>query len=327
MTHLLSRRAVLAATCIACSAVALPALAQDYPSRPVKVIVPVAPGGLTDILARQMVERLTQRLGQSFIVENRAGGGYVIGMQAAARAPADGYTLVLTNRGAMAVNPFLHKNLPYDPLKDFEPIALVAAFPLVLAVHPSLPVRSVPELLDYVRRRPGEVSFASSGNATSSHLAMELLQRQAGVKMMHIPYKGSGPAMQDLLGGSVQLSFDSLTVVMPQVQAGKLRALAIANPQRSPLMPQLPTVSEGGVKGFDMSGWYGLAAPAGTPKPIINRLQTEVMAMMNDPAFRNALMAKGIEPIGKDSTAFAALVRSDLQRWEQIVKDASLRIE
>ena len=301
--------------------------AQTYPNRPVKIVVPVAPGGVTDILARQMAERLTQKLGQAFVVENKAGGGYVVGMQTVAKAPADGYTLILTNRGAMAINPVLHKNLPYDPIKDFTPVALVASFPLVLVVHPSLPVNSVEELLAYSRRRPGELSFASSGNATSSHLAMELLMSQAGIRMTHVPYKGSGPALQDLIAGTVQLSFDSLTVVMPQVKAGRLRALAIANPQRSPLLPKLPSVSESTLKGFDMSGWYGLSAPAGTPPAITDRLQAEIVEMMRDRAFRTLLLNKGIEPIGEDAAAFGKLVAQESQRWGPLVKKAGIKLE
>lgn len=317
--------ALLAA--FACLAMPMSAAAQVYPSRPVRLVVPVAPGGTTDVLARVMAQHLQTRLGQPVVVENRAGGGYIVGMQAVAKAAPDGYTLILTSRGAMAVNPFLHETLAYDPAKDFTPIALVASFPLILVVNPSLPVRSVPELLAYLRKHPGEVNYGSAGNSSSSHLAMELLQHQAGVKLVHVPFKGGGLAMNNLLAGNISLAFDSLTSAMPHVQAGKLRAIAIANPQRSILAPQLPTVAEGGVRDFDMSGWYGLAAPAGTPQPVINRLTQDVVAMMADPAVREALTSKGIEPIGKDAEAFASLVRSDTRLWRRVVKEARIQAD
>lgn len=304
-----------------------PVSAQAYPNRPVKIVVPVAPGGTTDVLARVMAQRLQEKLGQPVVVENRAGGGYIVGMQAVAKAAPDGYTLILTNRGAMAVNPSLHKALPYDPVKDFTPIALVASFPLILVVNPSLPVRNVPELLAYLRQHPGEVNYGSAGNGSSSHLAMELLQHQAGVKMVHVAFRGGGPAMNDLLAGNVSLAFDSFASAMPHVQAGKLRALALANLQRSILAPELPTVAEGGVKNFDMSGWYGLAAPAGMPQAVINRLTRDIVAMMAEPAVREALTSKGIEPIGKDAAAFTSLVRSDTKLWSTVVKEARIQDE
>ena len=319
--------AVLAMAICSLVIIPRPAAAQAYPNRPVKIIVPVAPGGTTDVLARIMAQHLQPRIGQPVIVENRAGGGYIVGMQAASKAPPDGHTLILTARGAMAVNPHLHKSLPYDPAKDFAPIALVASFPLILVVNPSLPVQTLPELLAYARKNPGVLNYGSAGNGSSSHLAMELLQYQAGVKLMHVPFKGGSAAMNDLLAGNTSLAFDSLTSAMPHVRAGKLRAIAIANPQRSILAPQLPTVAEGGVKDFDMSGWYGLAAPAGTPEPVIRRLSHEVVAMMADPVVRNALTSKGIEPIGKDAVAFDRLVRSDTRLWSKVVKEARIRLD
>lgn len=299
------------------------AAAQAYPNRPVRIIVPVAAGGTTDVLARVIAQRLQERLKQAVIVENKPGGGYVLGTLAAAQSAPDGHTLVLTTRGSMVLNPLLHKKLPYDPAKDFVQVALAASFPLALVVHSSLPIHNVQEFIQYVRMRPGEVDYASAGNASSSHLAMELLQHQAKLKLVHVPYKGASPATTDMVSGIVKVGFDSLTSAMPHVKAGKLRAIAIASAERSILAPNLPTIAEGGVKAYDMSGWYGLAAPSGTPQTIVDLLSKEIVAMMADPVIRESLTSKGLEPIGKDASAAARVIREEVQVWTKVVRDTN----
>jgi tripartite-type tricarboxylate transporter receptor subunit TctC len=309
------------------SLTALPARAQeDYPSRPIRFIVPVAAGGLTDILTRVIGERLQERLGQPVVVDNKAGAGGIIGMEAAARAASDGYTLAMSYIGVAAVNPSLYKNLPYDPIRDFVPVSLVANFPMVLMVHPGVPVNSVSEFVSLLKAKPGELNYGSAGNATTSHLAMELFLRETGTKMVHVPYKGAAPAMTDLLAGRLAASFDSLTLALPQVKAGKIRALGIASRQPSALAPEIPTIAEEDVPGFEVTGWYGVLAPRGTPKPIVDKLSKEFAAIVNEPEMRAQLASRGIEPVGTDSDAFSQLLREETEKWRRVVNEADIHV-
>lgn len=312
---------------VALATPSLSAAQADYPNRPVRLIVPVAAGGLTDILARLLAERLSPRLGQPVVVENKPSAGGIVAMEYTAKSPPDGYTLVMGYPGALAVNQALYRTLPYDPVKSFAPVGLVAAWPLVLITHPSVPAANVKELLAHARARPGKLSYASGGNTTTGHLAMELLRSMTGTHMVHIPYRGAAPAMTDLIAGLVHLEFDSLALAMPQVKAGKVKALAISTRERSALAPQIPTLHESGVPGFDVSGWYGIVAPAGTPPPVVARLSRELIAVVNDPAVREQLAARGLEPIGKGSEEFVRFLEAEADKWGRLVRERNISIE
>ena len=300
---------------------------SDYPSKPVRFVVPVAAGGLTDILTRMLAQRLQQRLGQPVPVDNKPGAGGIIGMENAARSPADGYTLVMSYIGVAAVNPWIYPNLSYNPIKDFEPISFVANFPMVLAVHPSVPANSVQEFVALLKRQPGALNYGSAGNATTSHLAMALFLRETGTTANHIPYKGAAPAMNDLLAGQISAVFDSLTLVLPQIRSGRLRALGIASSQRTSLAPDLPTISESGVSGFEVTGWYGVLAPAGVPKAIIDRLSREFRNIVADPEMRREMASRGIEATGSDTAAFGKLLRDENEKWRKVVLEANIKAD
>ncbi|MGD9942163.1 MAG: Bug family tripartite tricarboxylate transporter substrate binding protein [Burkholderiaceae bacterium] len=302
-------------------------LASDYPNRPVKLVVPVAAGGLTDILARMLGQRLGERLGQPVVVENRPGAGGIPAMDYTAKAAPDGYTLVMGYPGALAVNQALYKQLPYDPVRSFAPVSLVAAWPLVLVAHPSVPANSLQELLGLVKSQPRKLNYASGGNTTTGHLAMELMRSMTGADIVHVPYKGAAPAMNDLIAGIVHVAFDSLTLSMPQVKAGRIKVLAISTQQRSALAPQLPTVAESGVPGFDVSGWYGIVAPAGTPRPVVERLSRELIAIVNEPAIREQMAGRGIEAIGQDHAQFERFIASETEKWGKLVRERNIKVE
>ncbi len=301
--------------------------AQDYPTKPIRLVVPVAPGGLTDILTRLIGQRLQERLGQPVVVDNKPGAGGIVAMSFAAKAAPDGYTLIMGYLGALAVNQHIYKSLPYDPLKDFEPISLVAGFPVLLITHPSVPARNIREFIQLAKSKQGQMSYASGGNTTVSHLAMELFQRDAGIQMVHIPYKGAAPAMTDLIAGQVTVAFDTMTLVLPQVKAGKIRALAVASKERSSLAPEIPTIAESGIKGFEVTGWYGILAPARTPQSIVSKLSRELMAIVNEPAMREKLAERGIEPIGKDNVYFSSFIREEADKWQRVVRDSNIKVD
>ena len=326
MLNHLTRRAVLAAACA--FAVLGAAHAQDnYPSRPIRLVVPVAASGMTDIVARLLAQKLSERIGQPVIVDNRVGAGGNIGTEAVARAAPDGYTLLMAYPGPLVVNPSLYRNLGYDPVRDFAPVSLLASYPMALAVHPSLPVKNVAELVTLAKRSPKTLNYGSAGNATTSHLTMELFRREAGVEMVHVPYKGAAPALTDLIAGQLQLVFDSLTLIMPQHQNGRVRALAVTSKERSRAYPDLPTVAESGLKDFEVIGWYGILAPAGTPRPIVERLSREFTAVVNDPAVNKELTSRGLEPIGRDAAAFANLIRNERTVWHRVVTDSNIKVD
>ena len=316
-------RRILISIVLACAAFG--ATAQPYPSKPLRFIVPVAAGGLTDILTRLLATRLQERLGQSVVVDNRTGAGGIIGMEGAAKSPADGYTILMSYIGVAAVNPSLYKDLPYDTLRDFAPVSLVASFPMVLAVHPDVPAKTTKEFIDLAKARPGTLLYGSAGNATTSHLAMELFRREAGIDVSHVPYKGAAPALNDLMGGRLAAVFDSLTLIMPQAKAGRVRALGIASRERSKLAPEIPTISEAGVKDFEVTGWYGVLVPAATPRSAVERLEGEFNAIVREPAMRDQMLQRGIEPIGEGAGRFGQLLKSEIEKWRRVVQESKLK--
>jgi len=307
--------------------VPLPAHAQDFPSRPLRIVAPIAPGGLTDTLAREIAVRLGERLGQAMTVENRPGGGGVIGMQAAARAPADGHTLVLVYPGVAAVNPTLIPNLPYDVARDFIPVGGVGSFPFLLLAHPGLVARGPGELIELARRSSPTLAYGSAGNATGSHLATELWKRRAGIDLMHVPYKGEAPALADVVAGVVPLAMVTPSVALPMVRAGRARALGVSSAERSPVMPDVPTLAEAGLPGYEAVSWYGLLAPAGTPATAVARLERELAAVLADPAMRQKLESLGITPRPTTGAAFGRFVRDETERWRRLIQEAGIRAD
>ena len=302
------------------------AVAQSYPTKPVRLVVPYPPGGGSDTIARPLAAKLTESLGQQFIVENRGGAGGNIGMEAVARAAPDGHTLVFALTAQLAVNPSLYKKIPYDPVRDYEPITQLGTGAYLLVVHPSLPVKSVREFIALVRPRRGQITYASSGNGSGGHLAAELLNTMAGLKMLHVPYKGGGPALIDLLAGQVQVLFATHLSSAPHMQSGRLRALAVSTAKRATGL-DLPTIAEAGVPGYDSGVWYAVLAPAGTPREIVARLNTEIVRALKQPDLRSMLTNNSIEPIGSTPEQLAAYIRSEIKKYAKVVKDANIQID
>jgi tripartite-type tricarboxylate transporter receptor subunit TctC len=310
----------------------LPALvsaapAAEYPNRPIRLIVPFAPGGGNDTVARTVGQRLSTALGQPVVVENRAGAGGVLGAEVAAKAPADGYTLFLGGVGSQVINPSLHAHLPYDANKDFTPVTLLASAPLVLVAHPSVPAASVQQLIALARSKPGRLNYASNGNGSSSHLAALMFDAMTGVEMVHVPYKGLAPALTDLLSGQVQIMFSSVVAILPHIKAGKLKAIGVSGRKRLSLLPELPTIAEQGVSGYETSSWYGILVPAGTPKEIVARLSVDLNRVLKDPEVRRVLANDGADPVGGTPEEFAAYIRSETTRLGKLVKDAHIQID
>jgi len=301
--------------------------AQDYPRKPVRLIVPFAPGGGNDVVARAIAQNLGASLGQPVIVDNRAGAGGVVGAELAAKSSPDGYTLFLGGVGSHAVNPSLHAKLPYDPVRDFAPITLIASAPSVLVVHPSVPAHTIAQFTALAKANPGKLNYASNGNGSSAQLAAVLYESMAGVAMVHVPYKGLAPALVDLLSGEVQAMFSSVVAIVPHIRAGRLRALAVTGQRRSPLMPEVPTLDESGLPGYQAGSWYGMLAPAGTPRPIIVRLHDEIVRALAQPEVRERLAAEGAEVAGSTPEEFAAHIRSELARTGKLLRDAGIRLE
>lgn len=303
------------------------ASAQTYPSRPIRLVVPFPAGGTTDILAREVGQRLTLSFGQSVVIDNRPGAGGNIGSDLVAKSAPDGYTLLMGTVGTHAINPSLYARMPYDNVKDFAPVILVASVPNVLEVTPSLPVNSVRELIKLAKEKPGQINFASSGSGTSIHLSGELFKTMAGVDMTHIPYKGSAPAITDLIGGQVQVMFDNLPSSLPQIKAGKLRALAVTSVQRAPALPDVPTIAESGLPGFEATSWFGVLAPAGTPPAIIARLNADLGQWLQSPDAREKLLAQGALAAGGSPEAFAAHIRAETEKWARVVKASGAKVD
>jgi tripartite-type tricarboxylate transporter receptor subunit TctC len=298
---------------------------QTYPNQPIRIIVPFPPGGSVDPLARLVGQKLAENWGQQVVIDNRPGGNSIIGTQAAVKSKPDGYTLLYVT-GTHVINANLLAT-PYDAIKDFAPVATLITTELLLVVHPSLPVATLREFITYAKSRPGELNYASSGTATSIHLKTELFSLTAGVKMNHVPYKGAAPAVVDLIGGRVQLVFQVPMVVIPHANSGKLRAIAVSGAKRLTALPQVPTLTEAGLPGVDMSNWNGLLAPAGTPKDIIDKLNAEIARILALPDVRSSLLSQGNEPTISTSEQFAALIRSDLARTAKVINAASIKIE
>ena len=302
-------------------------LAQAYPSKPIRIVVPVATGGIADYYSRVIGAKLHEAWGQPVLVENRPGGGGNIGSDIVAKSPPDGYTLVMGFLGTHAVNPFLFAKMPYDPQRDFVAVAMVIEAEGLLAVHPSVPIHTVADLLAMARSQPGELSYASGGIGTASHLAGELFKSMTGTFMVHIPYKGNAPAITDLIGGQTQLTFATLPTVIPHVRAGKLRGVAVIGSSRSAAAPDLPTIAEAGVPGFSVNNWIGLFAPAGTPPEIVRRLNLEVMRIMQLPEIRRRMDVEGERHSPNTPDQFAGFVRAEAAKWGKVVKDAGLKAE
>lgn len=326
----LDRRDALA---VLAAAVAGPVLAQGaWPARPVTIVVPFAPGGTTDILARAIAPELSKALGQQFVVDNKAGAGGNVGAGIVAKAAPDGYTLLMGTVGTHGINRALYDKLPYDPIKDFAPITLVAGVPNVMVMNTekarSMGINSVRDFISYAKARPGKLNMASSGNGTSIHLAGELFKSQAGIYMVHFPYRGSGPALLDMVSGNMDVMFDNLPSSMPQIKAGKLKALAVTSRERSAALPEVPTIEEAaGFKGFDATSWFGLLAPAGTPADIVNRIQQEVAKALNVPAIKEKLLAQGAIPSGNSPAEFARHIDAEHRKWAQVVKVSGAKVD
>lgn len=299
--------------------------AANFPSKTITIIVPFSAGGTTDILARLVGTHLSKKFGQSVVVENRAGAGGNIGTAAVARAPADGYTLVMGTIGTHTINPSLYKNMPYDAIKDFAPITRVAMVPNLLVANKDAPFNTVPELIAYGKANPGKLSFGSSGNGTTLHLSGELFKLKTGVNMTHIPYKGSSPAVADLISGQIDMIFDNMPSAYPQVKNGRLKALGVTSANRDPLLPNTPAVKET-VPGFEVMSWFGLWAPAATPAPIVDKLNKEIVEIINKPEVQETIRAQGAMPKPETPKEFAAFINEETKKWADVVKDANVTI-
>jgi tripartite-type tricarboxylate transporter receptor subunit TctC len=319
-----TRRTLLA---LAAALISTGALAQAYPNKAIRVLVPFPPGGGTDIIAREVTQKVSASTGWTFVIDNRPGAGGNLGIDAAAKSPADGYTLVLGQTSNLAINPTLYTKLPYNPQKDLMPIGLVASAPLVIVVPAQSAFKTVADLVAAAKARPGEVNFASPGNGTVAHLTGELFQKTAGVKFQHVPYKGANQALTDVISGQVQIYVSSVPSVLQQVRTGKLRPLAVTSAKRVDDLPQTPTVGESGYKGFDAVTWFGFLAPAGTPKDIVTRLNAEFNKALQQPDLRKRLGDEGADPLGGTPEQFAELIRDDIVRWGKTVKESGVRLD
>ncbi len=302
------------------------AAAQSFPSKPVRIIVAFPPGGGTDIVARTISPKLSEFLGQQVVVDNRAGAAGIVGTDLAAKSAPDGHTIFMGTLGNLSVNPLLYPKLPFDVGRDFAPLTLVVSVTFMLYAHPSFPVTTVKDLITLARSRPGQVNYASSGVGGAPHLGAELFNSMAGVKMVHIAYKGSGPSFIDLLGGQVPITFDSMVQGLPYVKSGKLRAVATLGPRRSPVLPDVPTVGET-LPGYEVVNWFGTVVPAATPRDIVSRLHTEVVKVLRLPEIRDRLVAQGTEPVGNTTEEFGAFMKSESAKWANVIKEADIRAE
>ncbi len=298
-----------------------------YPDKPIRLVVPFPPGGATDLLAREVGNALSVRLGQPVVIDNRPGAGGNIAAIAVARAPADGYTLLFGTFGSLAVNKSLYDKPGYDPLKDFAPVASVAYLPNVLVVHPSVPVRTVPELLALARKEPGKLTYGSFGTGSSSHLAGELFTHMAGVNITHIPYKGSAASMTDLIGGRLTMMFDSVSTALPYIRDGRVRALAVTTQKPSEQLPAVPTLATAGVPGYELTAWFGVVAPAGTPSPVIERLNSEIVASLRQAELASKLASQGTVPFPATPAQFGSYMRAQYEKWDALIKSANIRVE
>jgi len=303
------------------------AAAQTYPSKPIRVVIPFGPGGATDVIARLVGQKVSEQLGLPIVFDNRPGANGNIGTEAAAKAPADGYTLVMSYDGTMAINPSVYRKMPFDPLKDLAPVASVAQLPLLMVVHPSVPAKSVAEFVALAKSRPGAINYSSAGYGSAGHLAAELFRGRAGIDLVHVNYKGGGQAVQDLVGGQIQMVMTGLTTVEGHLKGGKLRALAFTSPKRMAGAPEVPTFDESGFAGLVVQSWYGILAPAGTPADIVGRLNGEINKAIQALEVRARLAALGTEPTGGSAAEFGATIRADIARWAKVVEAAGIKID
>lgn len=306
-------------------AVSASAPAADYPNRPIRLVVGQAPGGATDIVARVFAARWAEELGGSIVVDNRAGAGGIIGVEIAAHAPADGYTLLVATNGPIAISPHVMKKLPYEPLRDFAPVALFSQVPYVVVVHPSVKAQTLGEFIALARVQPGKINFGSSGQAGTPHLCSELLKNLTGIDIVHVPYRGGAPAQVDLIAGRVQMYCAGFPGLLPHIQAGRMRALAVTAPERSAIMPSVPTAAESGVKGFEVSAWNGILAPAGTPRSVIDRLYKATVAVLGKREFEEELKARGVERLVLGPREFAEHIKRESAKWAKVVKAGNIR--
>jgi tripartite-type tricarboxylate transporter receptor subunit TctC len=323
----------LARTLLALSAglsvLAAPAQAQnaDYPNKPIHIVVTFPPGGSTDVVVRMLVPRLTEKLGQQVVVDNRPGAGGNIGLTAVARAPGDGYMLGVGAAGGLSANVSLYAQMPFDPIKDFKPVTMLAAIPFVLIGHPSLAAKTQRELITLAKASPGKLSIGHGGNGTAMHLSAQLFGQMSGAKFVEIPYRGSGPAALDVLGGQLPLAIVDLPSALQHIKAGKLIAYAVTSPQRLPMLPDVPTVSEAGLTGYDSTGWFGLVAPAATPAPVIARLNAEITAALNDPDLKTSMRNLGVEPAPGSAAEFDAYIKSETVKWARVIKTSGTKLD
>ena len=325
MTRLVRSLAALLGA--ACLAVPVAALAQAYPTKTVNIVVPWPPGGPSDIAARPMAKGLTDELKQSFIVDNKGGAGGNIGSAFVAKAPADGYTLLITSSAPIVINPSLYKEMPFDPSKDLAPITNLLRVPLVLVVNPSVPAKNLQELIAYIKAQKGGLQYASSGNGTPQHLTTELFKTTAKLDMVHVPYKGSAPAITDVVAGHVPIMFDSTIAIVPQIKAGKVRAIAIASAKRSSVLPDVPTFEESGMKGFESYAWYGFLAPAKTPPDVIAKLNATALKVMKGPEWQKVLAETGSENVGETPEQFGAFIKAEAVKWAKVVKESGATVD
>ena len=300
---------------------------QAYPNRPVKIVVPYPPGGVTDLFARALGAQMQESMGQPFLVENRPGASQMVGAVYVAKSPPDGYTLFMGSSGSIAVNPGMYPKLPYDPIRDFAPISLNLKVPFFLVTHPSFPASNVKEVIAHLKANPGKVNFASAGTGASNHLTAEYFMSAAGVKMVHVPYKGSPPAVTDLLAGQVSLMFDTGPVVLPHAKAGRLKVHGVGSVQRAAAAPDLPTIAESGFPGFEAVGWAGYMAPTGTPREIITKLSAEIAKGLQDQALKDRFVALGSEVLSSTPEEFGAYIRSETAKWGKVIKDSGAKAE
>jgi tripartite-type tricarboxylate transporter receptor subunit TctC len=325
-------RRTLVAASLACAAM-LPAAAfgQAWPTKPLKWIVPFPPGGPTDLLSRAIAQGLSEALGQPVVIENRGGAGGGLAMDALAKSPPDGYTIGLPTTGTHAINPALYgSKLPYDPIRDFTPLTLAVSYVNILVINPAHPAKNVAELVEYAKTNPGKVTFGSAGNGSSNHLSGEVLKALTGAPMQHIPYKGSAPALTDVMAGNTTFMYDILNTSLPQVRAGRVRAIAVTSSRRSPYVPEIPTMEEAGVKGYSATGsdlWMGVMGPKGIPKPIADKLNAELIKVLRSPAMREKIRAQFLDPWTCTPEEFMQIVKTDLAKWSKIVKDSGARVD
>ena len=318
---------LLALTAIGSAVGTAPVAAQNYPARPVRVIIPFAAGGGLDIVLRPLLQKMSESVQQNFIIDIRSGANGIIGTEIGAKSPPDGYTLIGATTGTITINPNVYAKLPFDPARDLAPVTNVGSASFVMVVHPSLAARNVREFVALARRRPGELTFGSPGIGGTNHLGAEYFLQTTGIKMVHVPYKGSQPLIVDLVGGHVMMGFDSIMATLPQIRAGKLRAMGIAAAQRSPVAPEIPTIEEAGGPAFVLGSWYGLLAPAGTPRDIIAKLHAEVVKALAIPELRERYVSTGLDPMGSSPEQFAAEIRDDTARWGRVARAAHVRAD